>query len=572
MQTFEGRKIDANSPLSEYPTPQFRRDSYFCLNGIWDFKLLHEDGNPAYEGEIVVPYAVETEASHVKLPVLATDKMIYTKKFVLPEGFRQKRVLLHFEAVDQIADVYLNGIHIAHHEGGYLPFTVDCMELSRGENELVVEVKDDTDSPLYPRGKQASKPNKIWYTATSGIWGTVWMESVPTEVIQSIAITPIFDTKEVEIAAKFEGKMVSSEIEISLGNKVVAKGSFDKEAMCRLHLPLFRPWTPATPVLYDVKVTVNQDTVHSYFGMRKFSMMEKDGHKVFALNNEPLFLSGVLDQGYFPESGLTPPTEQAMIDDIVAMKDLGFNMLRKHIKIEPMRWYYHCDRLGMIVIQDIVNGGSAYSDFLIWFAPFIPFKFDDTKPMKTLGRGSAEGKKIFESELQGTVQRLYNCPCIGIWTLFNEGWGQFDSMRLTTVLRELDSTRLIDSTSGWFDQGSGDFSSRHIYFRKIRLKPAEKRILALTEFGGYSWHVDGHSYNAKSFSYGKAKNQKDLENKLTKLYEQQVIPAKEKGLSVAVLTQLSDVEGETNGLLTYDRKVTKVSKRVMLALNGELIG
>lgn len=570
MQTFEGRKIDQNSPLSEYPTPQFRRESYFSLNGIWDLQIAREDGSFAYDGEVVVPFAVETLASKVKTRIKATDKLIYNKRFTLPEGLTGQRVLLHFEAVDQVADVYLNDIHIYHHEGGYLPFTVDCLELKKGENQIRVEVSDDTSSEIYPRGKQAETPGTIWYTPTSGIWGSVWLEGVPNQVIQSLNIVPLFDEKAVEIGVRFEGKPVSSEIEVSFGGKIVASGHLNEENKVILPLSVVRPWSPDTPDLYDVKVKVNYDTVYSYFGLRKFSKINVNGHEVFALNGKPLFLTGVLDQGYFPESGLTPPTDKAMVDDILAMKGLGFNMLRKHIKIEPMRWYYHCDRLGMIVIQDFINGGSKYNGFLIAFAPLFHFKFDDTKSMKRLGRGSQEGRDFFEKEMEGTVERLKNCPCIGIWTLFNEGWGQFESLRLTKKLRELDSTRLIDSTSGWFDQGAGDFSSHHVYFIKIRLKPSKDRILSLTEFGGYSYRLEDHTETKRNFSYGRVRSQKELENKLTRLYRKQVIPLKEKGLSVAVLTQLCDVEGETNGLLTYDRKITKVRKEVMLAINEEL--
>lgn len=572
MQTFEGRKINPNSPLSEYPTPQFRRDSYFNLNGEWDFEIQGKNGELRHKGKIIVPYAVETEASGVKMKVGPEDTLVYSRRFRIPEGFRQKRVLLHFEAVDQIADVCLNSVPIAHHEGGYLPFTVDMLELLPGENLIEVRVKDDTASPLYPRGKQANNPNTIWYTATSGIWGSVWLESVPKEVIQSLTIVPDFDHGEVEIEAKFEGKMLSSQVIVSRQGKEVARSELNSEFKTRIALPNVIPWTPTLPALYDVEVRINEDKVQSYFGMRKFSVMEKDGHEVFALNNEPLFLSGVLDQGYFPESGLTPPTDQAMIEDIQRMKDMGFNMLRKHIKIEPMRWYYHCDRLGMIVIQDMVNGGAPYKPLLIALAPFFNFHFGDMPNYGRLGRASKQGRDFFESEMKGTVERLKNVVSIGIWTLFNEGWGQFDSVRLTTVLRNLDPTRLIDSTSGWFDQKAGDFSSHHVYFKKIRLKPTENRILSLSEFGGYSWRVDGHTYGAKNFAYGSAKDQKALEAKLEKLYKKQVIPAKNLGLSVAVLTQLSDVENETNGLLTYDRKVTKVDPRFMKRINKELIG
>ena len=570
MQTFECRKIQPENPLNEYPTPQFRRDSFLSLNGKWDFAFSPNERVEEYDREIIVPYAPETLVSGINSKVPEGAKLHYRKIFELPEGFRGARVLLHFEAVDQVCDVYLNGIKIAHHEGGYLPFTVDCLELKRGKNELVAVVSDDVASPIYPRGKQSPKPGGIWYTPTSGIWGSVWLESVPSQVIQSLDIKPDFDAKKVRIAAKFEGKMNNSKVTVSYNGTTIGEAVLDEDHVCEIPIAPFNPWTPKTPALYDVTVQINQDKVHSYFGMRKFSVVEKDGHRVFALNNEPLFLTGVLDQGYFPESGLTPPTDKAMVDDIVAMKSLGFNCLRKHIKIEPMRWYYHADRLGMIVIQDMVNGGAPYNPFLIVSAPFIPWKKDDTHRMSRFGRGDKASRDFFESELEGTVERLKNCPCIAIWTLFNEGWGQFEAKRLTEKLHSLDPTRLIDSTSGWFDQGVGDFSSHHIYFRKIRLKPSRDRILALTEFGGYSLRLEDHVFSTHNFGYAKTKDQNDLTNKIEKLYMQQVIPAKQNGLSVAILTQLCDVEEETNGLLTYDRKVTKINPKVIVALNEVL--
>ena len=570
MNTFEGRKIDVSSPLTEYPTPQFKRDSYLCLNGPWDF-YLGKSAPQKYEEKIIVPYAVETALSGVNKKVDANDTMYYHRTFSLPEGFRKRRVLLHFEAVDQIADVYLNDIHIAHHEGGYLPFTVDCLELRPGENDLRVEVKDDTASELFPRGKQSPRPGGIWYTPTSGIWGSVWLESVPDQVIQNLVIEPDFDAKSVKISAKFEGKMMTSEVAVSFAGKLIAKGVLDENLSVVLPLPRFLPWTPEKPYLYDVSVTINEDKVTSYFGMRKFSMMEVDGHQVFALNNAPLFLSGVLDQGYFPESGLTPPSDKAMVDDILAMKEMGFNCLRKHIKIEPMRWYYHCDRLGMIVIQDMINGGAKYKNLLIMTAPFINYHLDDTKTYQKLGRSSAMSRKYFERDLAMSVERLRNCVSIGIWTLFNEGWGQFDAVRLTERLRELDSTRLIDSTSGWFDQGCGDFASRHVYFKKFKPKPVTGRILALSEFGGYSLRIKDHVYSKRNFGYTRVNNEAALMKKMEKLYREQIMPAKTAGLSIAIYTQLSDVEEETNGLLTYDRKVTKVKTIWMKRLNEELI-
>ena len=573
MYTLEGKRIDLNCPCAEYPTPQFRRDSYISLNGYWEFSLDEDPVNHVnYPYGIVVPFSVETPLSQIDQSVKKGQFMHYRKFFTLPDDFNVGRVLLHFEAVDQIADVFLNGVKIAHHEGGYLPFTVDCMELRPGKNELLVDVIDDTSSPIYPRGKQSLKPSGIWYTATSGIWGSVWLESVPNEVIQSIKIDPDYDHKQVRIRVKFEGKIKNSSIKATFAGKFIAETQLDNEGNAVLPLrSAFHPWSPETPDLYGLEVNVNNDVVHSYFAMRKFSIVEHQGHKVFGLNNKPYFLKGVLDQGYYPDGGLTPPSDLAMSNDLELLKDLGFNMVRKHIKVENMRWYYHCDRLGLIVIQDFPNAGRPYKKLLIWTAPFFTYHFDDTKRHSLLGRKDKEGRDYFEKTMPDYVERLYNVPSIAIWTLFNEGWGQFDSVRLTQYLRSLDSTRLIDSTSGWFDNGAGDFDSKHIYFRKVDMEPNKgDRILSLSEYGAFSLMVSGHCFNEKKTSYKYFETLENLSDAIIKCQEEEVLPQIKKGLSVSVLTQLSDVESETNGLITYDRKVVKVDKVGLRNANQKL--
>lgn len=572
MFTLEGKKVDRKSPLSEYPTPQFRRESYLCLNGEWEFEMNDSFDIPGYYSKkILVPFAVETPLSGIEKPVEKTDVLHYRKTFSLPAGFKQGRVLLHFEAVDQVCDVYLNGVKIAHNEGGYFPFTVDCLELRSGENEILVTVTDDTSSPEFPRGKQSRKPKGIWYTATSGIWGSVWLESVPNQVIQSLSIVPDFDKKSVHVSAAFEGKPVSSEVEISMHGKVIAQGKLDETNSCDLSVAsFFFPWSPEKPELYDLRVKINDDEVFSYFAMRKYSIVFEDGKPVFGLNNKPYFLSGVLDQGYFPDGGLTPPTDKAMRDDIMSMKHMGFNMLRKHIKIEPMRWYYHCDTVGMIVIQDIVNFGNKYKEYLLNLAPFFKLNINDETQQKTLG-SNPEGQKRFREALPRYVQRLFNCPCIAMWTLFNEGWGQFNSVEMTDELRKLDSTRLIDSCSGWFDMGAGDTDSHHIYFKKIRLKNDGKRVLSVSEFGGYCLTIANHCSVRRSYAYKKVYSLEGFAKVMTRLYEKEILPAfqKEK-LSITVLTQLCDVEQEVNGLLTYDRKIHKIEPELMRRLNEQL--
>ena len=572
MYTLEGKRLDLNAPLQDYPTPQFRRDSFYSLNGYWDFSLDEDKGNHSnYPDEIVVPFAVETPLSQVETRVKQGQILHYRRYFDLPEGFDKGRVLLHFEAVDQIADVYLNGVKIAHHEGGYLPFTADCLEIKPTKNELLVDVIDDVTSPLFPRGKQSPKPSGIWYTPTSGIWGSVWLECVPNDVIQSIRIDPNYDKTQVKIKVAFEGKVNSSNVEVTFAGKLIACNALDENNEVVLDLRgHFYPWSPETPSLYGLTVQVNQDVIHSYFAMRKFSIMEHKGHQVFALNNKPYFLRGVLDQGYWPDGGLTAPSDQALINDVQLLKDLGFNMVRKHIKFESMRWYYHCDRLGLIVIQDLLNAGRPYKKFLIWTAPFYKYHFDDTQKYALLGRKDEEGRKLFEETMPDYISRLYNVPSIAIWTLFNEGWGQFDSVRLTAKLRELDSSRLIDSTSGWFDNGAGDFDSQHIYFRKVDMTSDNKRILSLSEYAAFSLMIPGHVMSKKKTSYKYFKTLEDLTARLVSCQEEEVLPQIEKGLSVSVLTQLSDVESEVNGLITYDRKVIKVDADALRKANAKL--
>ena len=572
MYTLEGKRLDLNAPLQDYPTPQFRRDSFYSLNGYWDFSLDEDKGNHSnYPDEIVVPFAVETPLSQVETRVKQGQILHYRRYFDLPEGFDKGRVLLHFEAVDQIADVYLNGVKIAHHEGGYLPFTADCLEIKPTKNELLVDVIDDVTSPLFPRGKQSPKPSGIWYTPTSGIWGSVWLECVPNDVIQSIRIDPNYDKTQVKIKVVFEGKVNNSNVEVTFAGKLIACNALDENNEVVLDLRgHFYPWSPETPSLYGLTVQVNQDVIHSYFAMRKFSIMEHKGHQVFALNNKPYFLRGVLDQGYWPDGGLTAPSDQALINDVQLLKDLGFNMVRKHIKFESMRWYYHCDRLGLIVIQDLLNAGRPYKKFLIWTAPFYKYHFDDTQKYALLGRKDEEGRRLFEETMPDYVSRLYNVPSIAIWTLFNEGWGQFDSVRLTAKLRELDSSRLIDSTSGWFDNGAGDFDSQHIYFRKVDMTGDNKRILSLSEYAAFSLMIPGHVMSKKKTSYKYFKTLEDLTARLVSCQEEEVLPQIEKGLSVSVLTQLSDVESEVNGLITYDRKVIKVDADALRKANAKL--
>ena len=571
MKSIFGKNISRENPRDDHPNPQFARSSFVSLNGPWDFKIDFEAKTPSeYDSKIIVPFAPETELSEINRSIEKGEYLHYRRRFLRPEGFSKGKTLIHFEAVDQIADVYLNGVYLGHHEGGYLPFAFEVDDLKE-ENELVVDVFDDPDSDVYPRGKQMRNPSGIWYTPTSGIWGCVWLERVPEEYIEKLHIEPDFDKKTLKLQVFFKGNVQKGLVKILYQDKVVASKDVDEKLDLEIDLSSdFHPWSPEDPALYSLVARVNEDEVSSYFAMRKFSVGEKNGKKVFELNNKPYFLNGVLDQGYWPESGLTPPSMEAMEFDIKAMKELGFNMLRKHIKVEPMPWYSLCDRLGMIVIQDVINAGTPYKQFLINTCPFIRWPFNDTKPKTQayIGRGNKASRDYFEDEMPKFVEHFQNVPCICAWTLFNEGWGQFDAVRLTKKLRELDPTRLIDSTSGWFDQGVGDFNSRHIYFRAPKARSDGKRILFISEFGGYVSQIEGHSLSSKGVHYFKSK---DLTQEYVKTFEKTLLPRIEKeGLCATVYTQLCDVEGEANGLYTYDREICKVDKERIRAINEKM--
>ena len=575
MFTKEGQKINRASVLPEHPDPQCKRAEFVNLNGEWDFAIDQNPNPPSsYDLKILVPFAVETPLSGIERRVSKTDHLHYRKIIHMPEDYDGAPYLLHFGAVDQVCYVYVNGMLIAHHESGYTPFSGLVKNFVPGDNELRVEVTDDTDSEIHPRGKQQNENGGIWYTPTSGIWQTVWMEKVPEEYITGFRLQADFDRKSLLVHVNFAGQIVSSSVEVFVGKSQVLEAFLNEKGNAVLDLSdAFHPWSPEDPFLYGLKIRANEDEVETYFAMRKVSSVEVDGHQIFALNDKPLFLSGVLDQGYFPDGGLTPPSDQAMINDIELIKRMGFNMIRKHIKIEPKRWYYHCDRLGMLVVQDFVNGGSPYKKLFINLRPFITWQEDDKLPsvQKTLGRGNPDSQRHFISEIPETVNALINNPCIVVWNLFNEGWGQFDTIKCLDLLTILDASRLVDANSGWFDQGVGDFCSYHIYFRRPRLKNDGKRILGLSEFGGYSCRLPDHAFSPKNFGYKTFKDLVSLSKAVVSMLEEQILSLVKVGLSMTVLTQFSDVEEETNGLITYDREVVKVDEKAIAAVNEKLV-
>ena len=567
MITTWGERLNADAILTEYPRPQMRRESYLCLNGRWRYAISVGDRMPIkMEGDILVPFSPESALSGVGRRLEANQTLWYRREFVLPPDFNQGRVLLHFGAVDQTATVYLNGREIGGHKGGYTPFTLDITAALQSENLLTVKVQDDTEDSLFARGKQSSKPGGIWYPCQSGIWQTVWLESVPGDFITGLFIRPLFDESAVELTvfSKQEGLPCTARV-----GDVVRQGLTNEP----MHVSMqgFTPWSPERPHLYDLSVKMEQDQVYSYFGMRKFSV-EKDegGAPRLFLNGAPYFHNGVLDQGYWPDGLYTPPSDDAMIYDIQTMKELGFNMLRKHVKIEPLRWYYHCDRLGMLVWQDMPNGGGAYKNATT-IAPLLIGKHKQDNDYAAFARQSSEGREAFRQELAEMVANLFNSVCIAMWVPFNEGWGQFDAVEIAERIRSWDDSRTIDHASGWHDQGAGDVKSTHAYFRPYRFRPdSQGRAVVLSEFGGYGLAIEDHSAGKKSFAYKTCKNQEELWAAYSKLYEGRIVSAIENGLSATVYTQLSDVEGEQNGILTYDRAVCKLPIEELQALNAKL--
>ena len=571
MTTIWSEQIDQGSVLPEYPRPQFRRENWICLNGPWDYTFTKKNKRPERpDGQILVPFSPECIRSGVSRQLLPGEYLWYFRFVYLNTIPENQRLLLHFGAVDHSCSVWWNGHLLGKHENGYLSFSFDVTDyLQEGNNTLWVRVQDDSDSGSQSRGKQSLKPHGMFYTAQSGIWQTVWMEWVPEKRIEKLKITPLYDEGSVRLEITLTQPQ-DMEIRM-LWNRdsychYVEKEDFpaDQNTFVRdIRLPDFRPWSPEDPFLYEVQLITETDTVHSYFAMRKFSLGldEKQQPKLF-LNNQPYFFNGVLDQGYWPESLYTAPSDEALVFDIRSMKELGFNMIRKHVKVEPMRWYYHCDRLGMVVWQDMVNGGGKPLLPLVCYLPNL-FPPVTTRVRDNLywffSRTSKKARRKWEEEAMELIDQLYNVPCIGLWVLFNEGWGQFDSLRLTEKIHLADPGRLVDHASGWFDQGGGDVKSAHNYFRPLRVR-TEQRPFILSEYGGHSCPVDGHLYSSNSFGYHTYKDTMEFTAAWQSL-QKKIRELQGKGLAGAVYTQLSDVEEETNGLYTYDRKVCKVERK-----------
>lgn len=565
-------------PLSEYPRPQFQRDSYITLNGKWQYAIYRNSEKfDGYQGDILVPFSPESLLSGLPEGTLVTpsDVLYYHRTFTLSSEFIKSKTFIHFGAVDYACKVSINGRVVGEHTGGYTPFSFDVTDyIYSGANSIEVVVTDPSDTSYHSRGKQALKHGKIWYTPQSGIWQSVWLESVPETYLKDITIIPDIDNDCIMLRLD-KPKGAVAEIIVADNGIALSKTVCDKD-MAVISMTDYELWCPENPKLYDIVIKVGDDIVKSYFGMRKFSIVTDNlGFKRLGLNNKPYFHKGVLDQGYWSDGMLTPPANSALEYDVKLVKSMGFNMIRKHIKIEPLRWYYHCDKEGILVWQDMVSGGEKYNFLYIGFLAFLEkhIKDDSEAQYKKLARGNKDGRDEFEKEVHETMNYLKNVVSLSVWVPFNEGWGQFDSVRITKEMKKIDNTRIIDSVSGWNDQGkdSSDLKSRHIYFKPITVPRKNKRCYVLSEFGGYSLPIKEHMFSPdKIFGYRVYKSTDALADGFTKLYEKSILPLVDKGLSATVYTQVSDVEEEINGLVTYDRKVVKFPINLMKSLNEKL--
>jgi len=563
--------VSSDNVWKEYPRPQLERSGWKNLNGLWEYALIKKDQPmpQKYQGQILVPFCIESSLSGVGKSMMPDDRLWYKKEFQIPSDWQSKSVILNFEAVDYAATVWVNGVLVGSHKGAYDRFLFDITEYLKptGKQELIVCVDDPTSTGVQARGKQRLDPEKIMYTPVSGIWQTVWLEAVSTEAyISEVKIIPDIDMQRVSIVP-LSNKPLKPEyqvkVQISENGKAIENVTVDNDKKIDIDIASPRLWSPDDPFLYDLKLTLVDkdgivlDEVNSYFGMRKISLGDVKGNKYLFLNNKPLFHYGTLDQGWWPDGLYTPPTDEAMKYDIEITKQMGFNMIRKHVKIEPDRWYYHCDKLGMLVWQDMPSGSASIN--VNWRKR--PITVPQVKRGEEDSYRRSENTTQFEWELRRMIDLHFNAPSIVVWVPFNEGWGQYATNRIAAAIKAFDPSRLVNAASGWALRPSGDIYDIHSYDVEVRIPPTSlDRATVIGEYGGIGYPVKGHQWNTemRNWGYQTYHSPEELLSSYKYKFDQIVEMKKSKGLSAAVYTQITDVEGEVNGLLTYDRKVIKI--------------
>ncbi len=550
-----------NTPHAEYPRPLMERNSFLSLNGKWDFSVTDDGKTPDYAEKILVPFPPESSLSGIGRVFNDGSFYHYRRAFALPEGFNAGRVILHFGAVDRECEVFVNGTSVGTHSGGYFPFSFDITDVLRNENVIEVCAYDKLGDFLMPYGKQKIKRGGMWYTPVSGIWQSVWLESVTEKHILSLDCSVDLCGANICIKTSHGG---TSEITVHTENGDITK-STDEKGCARFDIQEPHLWTPEAPYLYRYTVTYGEDAVKSYFGLRTVEIGDVNGKKRMLLNGKPYFYNGLLDQGYWSDGLFLPANEKGYAQDVEYAKSLGFNMLRKHIKIEPQRFYYDCDRLGIAVFQDMINNGR-YSFFFDTALPTVLTK----RRINPFAHRNEKQRAEFLHAMEEAVVLLKNHPSIVLWTVFNEGWGQFEAAEVTKKLKALDSTRHIDSASGWYICKENEFDSRHVYFKKFKVGKLTKPLY-LSEFGGYSYKPEGHVFNTENtYGYRMFDDADKYADAVEKLFEKEIVPAVKEGLCATVYTQLSDVEDETNGVITYDRKVVKLRPDRMCEISEKI--
>lgn len=590
-------------PLPEHPDPMMERARWESLNGWWQCAIVPADSPGPAPGQwrpILVPFAVETPASGVARPLLPDERLHYRRPVLIPPAWRGERIRIHFSAVDHECEVMIDGRPVARHTGGYLPFHVDVADTDRDAVELRLEVADPTDTRGIQRGKQSLNPRTIWYTATSGIWGSVWMEPLPRTAIEAVDIRPEPDLTGFRLRVGVEGAgrgPLEVEVDLPDGERLRAAGATG--AWNRVDIPDPLSWSPDSPALYRFTIRAGGDEVRTWSALRTVALSDPPASaggadrrgrwgrwglpgrrrggpgRCVLLNGEPVLVNAPLSQGYWPESGMTPPGEAALLHDLTTLRRMGFNAVRVHIKVESRRFYHLCDRLGLMVVQDMVSGGVPPLGIRASGAvQALGFTLPDRSAVfrRWTGRGGVAGRGRFVRELVGVIRHLRAHPCIVVWVPFNEAWGQFDARGAERLVRRADPTRLVDAASGWFDQGGGDFRSRHRYVLRLVAPPrGDGRAFYLSEFGGLNLAVEGHVWcDPAPFGYRFLEDREALARAMTELYRDQLVPLVAGGLAACTYTQVSDVERESNGLMTYDRVVTKVDPVLMARLNREL--